>query len=208
MTEDTAREIRNKLPPDRQWMVPYMRGLLYLHAAMLAVLVLKLIPVTLVAANVLEALLTLAAAWCLFRLRPAHKGYRLAAILSVAGMLGGFFDQRILFIVFSLCTLVAVYQEYHAHSALVVEVAHDHVLSKKWSDLFIWELLVGIFAGMLLTGFLVAFLATQDQAAAVVTIVVSVLNLALAILLRVLYLLYLKRTISHLQTDEPWVIHD
>ncbi len=190
-------------------MIPYMRGLLYLHAAMLATLVLNLIPVTLVAANVLDALLTLAAAWCLFRLRPAHKGYRMAAILSVAGMLEGFFDQWIVSMAFSLCALVAVYQEYHAHSALVVELAQDHALSRKWNNLFTWEVLVGVFAGTLLTGFLTVIASAHDDAATAAAVVIcQILALALAALLRVLYLLYLKRTISHLQTDEPWVIHD
>ena len=130
----------------------------------------------------------------LFRLTPENQRYRTAAIFSCIVFFGNMINPLgggvILSLVVSVCSIIAMYQEYVAHSELCAGI--DAVLSRKWHSLFTWKLIVGLLSGFLSSaGVVIAVLVGMDSEA-IVTVAVVFIG-AVSAAMEVFYLCYLRR---------------
>ena len=174
----------------------WLRVLMYIAMASLVNSVVNLLPfvpasiTTWISRGIMVAMVV-----CMFQLAPVNARYRKAGFLR-AVMLGctlitAFLDQSsILTFAASIISIIAVYQEYSAHSELVAE--QDAKLSGKWHSLFNWSILSGVLVG---TGSVVAVLivAALDMDAGMASaIIVGVLSIPQYVI-DIMYLRYLKK---------------
>ena len=131
---------------------------------------------------------------CMFRLAPVNERYQKAGILRavwlgcmIASM---FFLPSILILTASILSIIAVYQEYSAHSEVVAD--KDAKLSRNWHSLFNWSIVTGLLVGFgsMITALIASFAGVETtRITAIVTGVLSVPQLVIEIV----YLLYLKK---------------
>lgn len=144
--------------------------------------------------------------WCLFQLRDANPRYRSAALAALVTLVAGFFatgartaslgTAGIVLTVASIASLVASYQEYHAHGETVE--ALDEKLAKKWNSLFGLEILVSVGISVV-SAVATTVLVTSGAATETVTTIILILSTGLGLLLQGLYLLYMKQTLQYLE---------
>ena len=143
--------------------------------------------------------------WSLFQLKDVNPRYRTSAITKfvvlICGLLTAPVNSRlglssILMLVGSGCSWVTTYQEYHGHGELAEEM--DAKLGKRWKDLFVWEIVMGLaisFISVGATTVLVAAGAASSSITTAIILLTTLVNLAL----EALYLLYMKRTLDLLE---------
>ena len=140
-----------------------------------------------------------AVVYLFFRLIATNARYKTAFIFSGAALIINLLGIQALGLAGSICALVGQYQEYHAHGELIQE--QDPRLANKWSSLFWFQFAVSVIV-VLLTGVLVGVLvAAGSLDAAVVTALATIVGAILTLVLKVLYLVYLKNTIRLLEAD-------
>ena len=140
-----------------------------------------------------------ATVYLLYQLISENARYKTAALFGAGALICNLLGIASLSLAASICAIVAQYQEYQAHSELIAE--RDPKLAGKWSSLFwlqfgvelIMILLTGLFVGVLV--------AASGMDAAVVTGLVTVIVAVFSVILKLLYLSYLKRTIRLLEED-------
>ena len=139
---------------------------------------------------------TLGVVICMYQLSPLNDRYKksfifrgVMLILTLITFL--LYSSVFLTLAASVLSLLATYQEYKAHSELVA--AKDAGLSRNWSSLFIWEILVSVATTALtMTATLILVLGEIGTSAVVATIT-AIMKLV-SLVLGVLYLVYLHRT--------------
>lgn len=150
--------------------------------------------------------LSLGTVWSLFQLKTVNPRYRTAAITNavvfVCGLLtlpvntSGLGLSSILLLVGAGCSWVAAYQEYHGHSE--VTALWDEKLSKKWSSLFVWELVSGL-AVSFLTIIVTTMLVAADTPSKLPTTITIVISTAVGLVMELLYLRYMKQTLTFVE---------
>ena len=131
---------------------------------------------------------------CMFRLAPVNERYKKAGILRavwlgcmIASML---FLPSILILTASILSIIAVYQEYSAHSEVVAD--KDAKLSRNWHSLFNWSIVTGLLVGFgsVVTALIASFAGVEiTRITAIVTGILGIPQLVIEIV----YLLYLKK---------------
>ena len=131
---------------------------------------------------------------CMFRLAPVNERYQKAGILRavwlgcmIASM---FFLPSILILTASILSIIAVYQEYSAHSEVVAD--KDAKLSRNWHSLFNWSIVTGLLVGFgsVVTALIASFAGVEiTRITAIVTGILGIPQLVIEIV----YLLYLKK---------------
>lgn len=183
--------------------VQWLRCLFYICAAGLGVSVISwLLP----GAGFLSWVsrgLVLASAYCLFRLSPASDRYRKAAIFRViyqiAAVVNMLLPSTVLMLAASVCSLLAIYQEYSGHSDLVAQ--KDPKLSRKWHSLFNWSIaaaVISAFASMIVALITVMLELSVSGIVSVVTFIVLLPDEIVTLI----SLVYLHRMIQLLQEEE------
>ena len=177
----------------------WLRGLMYTTIASLVNGVLNVFPFVPTALTTwISRGILLAVFICLFKLGTVNARYQKAAIcrgimLACTLIIAFLFASPLLSLVSSIASIVAVYQEYTAHSELLEQM--DPKLSGKWHSLFLW----GIAAGLLVSiGSVIAtmILVMQELDAVGNTAVVIGLLSIPQFIIDVIYLLYLKRMVA------------
>lgn len=147
---------------------------------------------------------------CMFQFATVNARYQKAGIFR-AVMLGCtlitafLYESSILTLVASILSVLAVYQEYSAHSELVAE--KNPKLSRKWHSLFNWSILAAVLIGF---GSVVAVLIVvmlEMDAAGTASIIVGVLSVP-QFVINVVYLLYLKKMIQIFRSEGEGEKHD
>lgn len=141
--------------------------------------------------------------WSLFQLKDVHPRYRTAAIAKavvlICGVItlpvntSGLGPSTVLLLVGSTASWIAAYQQYHAHGELVEET--DPKLGKRWKNLFVWEIVIGLCISFFSTAATVALVSAEMDSNTVTTIVLAVTNVVY-LLVDALYLLYMKQTLQ------------
>ena len=134
---------------------------------------------------------------CMFRLAPVNERYQKAGILRTAWlgcMLASLvFLPSILVLAASILSIIAVYQEYSAHSEVVAD--KDAKLSRNWHSLFNWSIVTGLLVsfGSMVTALIASFAGVEiTKITAIVTGILGIPQLVIEIV----YLLYLKKMLS------------
>lgn len=143
---------------------------------------------------------------CMFQLASANKRYKTAGILravmlACALITAYAFGSTILTLTASIVSIIAVYQEYTAHSELVAE--KDKKLSGKWHSLFIWSILASLLLSFGATVVAVIFVlgGLEDSASRISGIVVGLLSIP-QLILEVAYVVYIKKMVGYFQSKE------
>ena len=154
----------------------------------------------------LSKAISLAVIWSLFQLKAVNPRYRTAAICDTVVWISGLLTapinasnlglSGILLLVGSTCSWVAAYQEYHGHSEIAAQ--WDAKLTKKWSNLFVWEIVSGL-AVSLLSTVVTTVLAIAEAPSKLPTTITIVLSTVIGLAMNLLYLLYMKQTLKLLE---------
>ena len=133
----------------------------------------------------------------LFKLAVANERYRKAAIfhsISVGGnIISALTGTNILGIVFSVCSIIASYQQLTAHAEITAP--KNTKLAGKWTSLFYCQLVVGLLSGFVSSaGVVIAVLADidPDSIVSAALIFISLINVTLGLF----HVLYLKQTLA------------
>ena len=144
--------------------------------------------------------------YCMFNLSRENNRYKKAAIfrtvfLGCALITSLLFGSYLLSIAASICSIVAVYQEYAAHSEVVAE--KDMALSRKWRNLFYWEFIAAILLslGSSVAAVILMSYELPVNASRVSSIVILLLNIP-QFFIQLVRLQYLNKMISLFLTDE------
>lgn len=143
---------------------------------------------------------------CMFQLSSVNQRYWKAGIMR-AVMLGCalvtayLFGSMILTLAASIVSIIAVYQEYNAHSELVAD--KDEKLSGKWHSLFTWSILAGVLLSFGASVVAVILIAADMEGGAsrISGIAVGLLSIPQCVI-DVIYILYIKKMIAIFENSE------
>ena len=185
----------------------WIKRLFYIHCVALVGYFIGLLPIIGSWFDWMNTIIVIATVYCLYKMSPVHERYRKAAMFSgIAIILTlittistiGFFS-----LVGNILSLIALYQEFRAHSEVLLTI--DHRLSKKWRTLFNWYIFGSIIVAILGTPVIVlaavAFVLDEN----IISVLVAILVGGFEIIIRIFYLVYLKRTHDICEKYEDWV---
>lgn len=194
---DLLRELPNENPVVTHGNLLYRQWKILRIVQIISMVLLFAAVFSIQALNGISLILTAITAMVLFSLSKANPRYRTASILVavhfVCTILCDLFQNAgLLVLPTSIVGLLAVFQEFRAHSDVLQKA--DGELSWKWSRLFYWYLgsvLVALFSTLILSTLIVLFDLDQETTYWIVTAVTYLPELAVDIF----YLLYLNRSI-------------
>lgn len=140
-----------------------------------------------------------------YKLAPVKDRYRKAAIFMTItlaiNLISKFSNVGFLTFIGSVFSLIALYQEYSAHSDMMDGV--DAKLARKWHTLFNWQIIGAILLGFLETVLLVVLVVAFSLDANVVAGLLLVIVEGFDIIIKIFYLMYLKRMLAAYENYEP-----
>ena len=123
----------------------WYRNLLYVHLASIVNSLLTFLPVPGILTTAVSRIVTVAAIICLLKLQSLSLRYRTAGIcraVMLACVLLGFSGSAVPALIATVFSIVAVYQEYSAHSEATA--SGDPDLSRRWHGLFGWGIAAAV----------------------------------------------------------------
>lgn len=140
-----------------------------------------------------------ASIYLMYRLIGSNVRYQKAAIFSGVALVVNLLGIQLLSLVASICAIVGQYQEYYAHGELVAE--RDSELARKWNNLFWIQFAVELIGGLLITMVVAVMAASGELDSAPIIALATVAITALALVMKVMYLVYLNRTVKAVETE-------
>ena len=175
-----------------------MRSLFYINCLALISIIVALVPEMTNWSGWGNIVISSCIVVILLGLADSNKRYTKAAIfrmIAVAiSILLKFMDSSILSSVTSIILFCSLYQEYNAHSEVLADV--DEKLSKRWKELFGIYLIGSIVVGVLSALIVISLGALFLQYAKAITVVVLVLSGGFDLIMRIIYLVYLKQMMN------------
>lgn len=133
---------------------------------------------------------------CLKNLEVKNPRYKKAGVFLLLSLVMLFVNRllpnSLVSLVASVLSLIAVYQEYAAHSE--VAAPHDGRLARIWRSLFVWEIIIGVVAAMF-SAVAVLALTMLEMDAARMTAIISVALTVVNALVKVIYLSCVNRMV-------------
>lgn len=145
-----------------------------------------------------------AVAACMLQLAPTNVRYKKAgimrAVMLVCILITAFVHASpILNLAAYILSIIAVYQEYNAHSELIAD--KDSKLSGKWHSLFTWGLIASILVGFGSTVTVLILTMLESDVVRLAAIIVGILSIP-QMILDLVYMLYIKKMISIFENVE------
>ena len=180
----------------------WLKYLLYVGIAALANTVLAAVPLLSGLSGWISLAISAATVFLMYRLQGANERYFKAAVFGAVPLvisILGRFGISFLPLLGAISGLVAQYQEFAAHGELIQD--RDPRLANRWGGLFWLQFAVTIISTLLGSVFAAVLVASgsMDMETATAMIVVAVALVTL--LLKLLYLLYLRKTIRLLEEE-------
>jgi len=185
--------------------VKWLRVLLYIAVASLINSVINFLPFVPAAVTAwLGRGITVAMIVCMFRLAPVNERYQKAGgfrtVMFACALITAFLrGTAILNLAASILSIIAVYQEYNAHSELIA--AHDSKLSGKWHSLFNWSIATGLLVGFGSTVTVLILSFMEMDAVRLTALVIGLLSVP-QMILDLVYMLYIKKMISIFEEEK------
>lgn len=171
------------------------KNLFYIHIATLIGSILIELPLIGSWFGWINIIINIGIVFILFKLAPVNERYRKAALFMAiavgAAILTKLLDIGILSFVGSICSLIAIYQEYKGHSEMMKGI--DNKLADKWHGLFYLQVFGGFLLGLLSTPIIIAIGIASVIDTNLLAGIFVVLILGFDIIIEILYLLYMKR---------------
>lgn len=182
---------------DREQVSKRLGILFWIYVASMALSLLGVLPAMAEMMPWLGAGMRIASAIVLFSLAQAGGRYRLAGILggiaaagnlllTLIGSAGG-----VLATALNICALVGLYNEYKGHAELIQ--AQEDTLARRWTKLFVWNIVLSLVSMLLAINVSVLGVAA-GMSVGTMTMLGVALALIPAMVVDVLYLVYLNRT--------------
>lgn len=182
---------------DREQVSKRLGILFWIYVVSMALSLLGVLPAMAEMMPWLGAGMRIASAIVLFSLAQAGGRYRLAGILggiaaagnlllTLIGSAGG-----VLATALNICALVGLYNEYKGHAELIQE--QEDTLARRWTKLFVWNIVLSL-VSMLLAINVSVLGAAAGMSVGTMTMLGVALALIPAMVVDVLYLVYLNRT--------------
>lgn len=173
----------------------WMRWLFLVHIVALLAPLARLLPIQNLAFG-LNLFVILGTICCLKNLEVKNPRYKKAFVFLVLSLamlfIGRLIPNGAVSLVSSVVSLIAVYQEYAAHSE--VAAPYNMKLARTWRSLFVWEIIIGVVAAMFSVVAVLA-LTMLEMDAARMTAIVSGAMMAVEAVLKVIYLSCLNKMI-------------
>ena len=145
--------------------------------------------------------------YCLYNLLPINERYKKAftfsAITLALTLVLKVSDMWLLSIVAMVTGLIELYQEFCGHSEVLLTI--DSKLSGKWHSLFNWNVFGSIIVAILGAPVIIVAAVAFVLDANIISILTTIMILGFDIILKVIYLVYLKRTHDVCEKYEHWV---
>lgn len=143
---------------------------------------------------------------CMLQLAHVNERYKKAGILR-AVMLGCalftafVFGSTLLTLAASIVSIIAVYQEYHAHSELVAD--KDAKLSGRWRSLFTWSILASVLLsfGATVLAVILVLADMQGGTSRISAITIALLSIPQCVI-DIVYITYIKKMIEVFSESE------
>lgn len=186
-------------------LVKWLRVLMYIAIVSLINSLLNFLPIipasvtTWISRGIMVAMVI-----CMFQLAPANERYKKAGImrtvmLSCILITTFLYASPVLTLAASILSIIAVYQEYNAHSELVAD--QDAKLSRKWHSLFNWSIGSAVLVGFGSVAATLIVSMTEMETVRIVIIINYILSVP-QLVIEVVYLLYLKKMIAIFSESE------
>lgn len=148
--------------------------------------------------------IALASIYVLYRLIPTNARYQKAVIYSgiavALGLVVNWIQIFALPLIVSICSLIGLYQEFSAHSEMMSGI--DDKLARKWHSLLNWNILSSIVVGFLGSALVVVGVLLKIDTN-VLVILELVLIVGIELIIKLVYLIYLKRMLTAYANYEP-----
>ena len=185
--------------------VKWLRVLMYIAIASLANAIISSLPIVPVAITTwISRGIMVAMIVCMFQLAYANGRYQKAgimrAVMLVCTLITAFVKgTSVLTLAASILSIIAVYQEYNAHSELIAD--KDSRLSGKWHSLFGWSLVAAVLVGFgsTVTVLILSFMGMDTVR--LTAIIIGILSIP-QMILDVVYMMYIKKMISIFENSE------
>ena len=179
--------------------VKWLRVLMYIAIASLINSVINNLPfvpstvTTWISRGIMVAMIV-----CMFQLAHANERYQkvgiMRAVMLVCTLITAFVKgTSILTLAASILSIIAVYQEYNAHSELIAD--KDSRLSGKWHSLFGWSLVAAVLVGFGSTVTVLILSLMGMDTVRLTAIIIGILSIP-QMILDVVYMMYIKKMIS------------
>lgn len=184
--------------------IKWLRYLFYIHIAILVATLVSWLPIQDLWITWLKRILLIGTALCLSQLTLKNSHYGKAAlfcIIRIACLLTSslLFSSPFIILAGAVFSILAVYQEYHAHAQTVEE--KDPVLSHKWARFFGWALLVEVLVSFVSSVLSVATAMLHWDILNITHFVMAVQSVP-GLFVDVFYLIYMNRTVRLLEAEE------
>ena len=177
----------------------WLQYLLYVQIAAIAVSLFSNIPILGGMTRWVSRILNLVVIYLLFQLAGSNDRYKKSVIFSVASLVLLFIDGSFLTLVGLVCSIIASYQEYHAHGELVEN--RDPKLAGKWNFLFWLEMLASLATALLTSTVTVVLSLLGGLETALGNLLTTGAISILSFALQIVYLVYLHRTVKALENE-------
>lgn len=185
--------------------VKWLRVLMYIAIASLANAIVSSLPIVPVAITTwISRGIMVAMIVCMFQLAHANERYQkvgiMRAVMLVCTLITAFVKgTSVLTLAASILSIIAVYQEYNAHSELIA--GKDSRLSGKWHSLFGWSLVAAVLVGFSSTVTVLILSLMGMDTVRLTAIIIGILSIP-QMILDVVYMMYIKKMISIFENRE------
>lgn len=191
---------------NKELFLKWIKNLFYIHCVALVGYMIGLLPFIGSWFGWVNSIVAMGTVFCLYKLMPVNERYRKAAIFSgiavVLSLITNATDLGLFSIVISVCNLVGLYQEFCGHSEMLTGI--DDKLSRKWHTLFNWNVFGSIILGIIGAPVIVMLGVLLVLDANILTALTLVLIGGFEVIIRIVYLTYLKRTHDVCKKYEYW----
>ena len=197
--------MNEKMEKKSEQLVKWLRVLMYIAIANIVNSVVNFLPFVPAAVTTwIGRGIMLAVAICMFMLASVNERYKksgmMRAAVLVCTLVTVFLNgSPVLTLAISILSIIAVYQEYHAHSELLAD--KDTKLSRKWQSLFTWGVISGILVGFGSTVTVLILSLLEMELVRLTAIIVGILSIP-QMILDLVYMLYLKKMVSIFENYE------
>lgn len=192
---------------NKELFMKWIKNLFYVQCATLVAGIITALPFLDGIMGWINTILAFGTLFVFFKLSPVKDRYRKAtifmAVTLVINLISKFTNIGILTFVGSIFSLIALYQEYSAHSDMMDGV--DDKLARKWHTLFNWQIIGGIVLGFLESVLSIVLVGTFVLDANFVAGLLVVMLEGFDIIIKIVYLMYLKRMLTVYENYEPRV---
>lgn len=184
----------------------WIKNLFYIQCVVFVVNIVGQFPIFDFVFKWISTLFIIAKVYCFYQLKPIHerysKAFTFAAIYAGGTIVANVIDLRLLSLVISICSLIALYQEFAGHAEMLLTI--DNKLSKRWRALFNWEVFGSIIVALVGTPLIMIAAITTMFDEGVMAMLTTIIVVGYSLIIQAIYIYFLKCTHDVCGKHEHW----